>query len=79
MVLTTSLLLVDVVVCCREVVVSSASGVEGMCTCPTGGSCTAFVMFVCGVSVVLLLVVFIIFSVLEEDDGRDAMSYFSAG
>ena len=42
-----------------------------------GGSHTVSIMFVCGVSVVLLSVVFIIFSVLEVGDGRDAMFYFS--
>ena len=48
-----------------------------MYTCLTGGSGTVSVMFLCCVSVVLLSVVFIIFSVLEVDDGRDTMSYFS--
>ena len=47
-----------------------------MYTCLTGGSGTVSVMFLCCVSVVLLSVVFIIFSVLEVGDGTDVISCF---
>ena len=71
--------LMGMIVHCREVVASSASGVMDMCTHPARGMCTASVMFVGGLSVVLLSVVFIIFSVLEVGDGTDSMSYFKRG